>query len=741
MAFWNSPSKTVESPSLPPIPKYVPSIFAPSNILSKINEQANFQGKVEQFKVKFPVDLGEQHPFNFAVTEGLYKEFGLVQGIVDKYIDFVIGPGFFVESDDERAKKIIEDFMQDTNFDSLLRSWLKEALVKGTGFLELGGGKDEVPQGMKILDAKTMWIQRDEVGEITGYNQFVGKLQSFATKEKIPVEPFQIAHLAINKIGSMEYGMGIVASSLTTINSFIGNRKELQLMVRRKANSPYHVKIGDKDHLPHPTDIQAFGEKLAWLNNQHEWCTDALVDIKVVDFGDVGEKFKFVLENDMDLMFMAFQVPAVLLGRPVNLATAPVQLEAFERRIQSIQMETEKVIENDIFNRVLKANGLDIHVEFQWGQPSKTESNERVTRLTEILKLPTLSMEMATMVEMDLAKTLGYDETELEDAQEERRREEEEIKQPRVPGSNEEMVEPFVYKEIQEIAKNVVTETKCSCSVCEAERKPTTIQTLIFNKKVFTRSRAVAWANSHNFKSDSVDTTEGSYRLRQKPPSDFKSGSFRTINITRGVESVIGKLKEGKEDFENIDFDYKADHSLVEWLGFDYQLYKKSINQYLTEYDFDNLLAHNAIELEAGRLTKAQIAKLRIVMKTGFQQGQTIQQIADGIRSEVKPKTLYRIGDDGSIVLKQDGERALALSKQHRPIMFARTETTRAASEGALRFYKEKGVEKVRFVASIGERTCPECNSLHGNIFTMNEADGMIPVHSMCRCVFVVVTE
>jgi hypothetical protein len=37
-------------------------------------------------------------------------------------------------------------------------------------------------------------------------------------------------------------------------------------------------------------------------------------------------------------------------------------MEAFQRRIQSIQAELEKVIEGQIFKRVLNANGLDVHV-------------------------------------------------------------------------------------------------------------------------------------------------------------------------------------------------------------------------------------------------------------------------------------------------------------------------------------------------------------------------------------------
>jgi hypothetical protein len=83
---------------------------------------------------------------------------------------------------------------------------------------------------------------------------------------------------------------------------------------------------------------------------------------------------------------------------------------------------------------------------------------------------------------------------------------------------------------------------------CKKEvEKATTVQTLIFDKAVFTRSEAVKWARSHGFKSNKVDTTKTSYRLRQRNPGDFQRGSFRTISLRRGVKAVIGRLKASKE--------------------------------------------------------------------------------------------------------------------------------------------------------------------------------------------------
>lgn len=75
-------------------------------------------------------------------------------------------------------------------------------------------------------------------------------------------------------------------------------------------------------------------------------------------------------------------------------------------------------------------------------------------------------------------------------------------------------------------------------------KKATEIQTLIFDKKKFTKEEARKWAKDHDFSTaKGVDETGSSFRIRQKDPGRFVAGSFRTIEITDGVKAVIGTPK------------------------------------------------------------------------------------------------------------------------------------------------------------------------------------------------------
>jgi hypothetical protein len=81
-------------------------------------------------------------------------------------------------------------------------------------------------------------------------------------------------------------------------------------------------------------------------------------------------------------------------------------------------------------------------------------------------------------------------------------------------------------------------------AAAQAEKSSgTKVQTLIFSKKRFSRKQAVAWARTHDFRSNDVDETDETFRLRQRDPKRFKPGSFRTIQLTKGVHAVIGRLR------------------------------------------------------------------------------------------------------------------------------------------------------------------------------------------------------
>jgi len=437
-------------------------IMMPYTSKTTTNLTEAMQGQVQSNPVTFPKELGEDHPFKFEECEKTYKKFGIAKAAVDKHIDFIVSPGFYVESENEKVQRVINDFIEDIQFHEILRQWIREGLIKGNGFMEIALSKDLSKVQLKVINANSMYVSRDKFGDIKGYNQYVGKFDKFNPKQVIPFDKKEIAHLPMDKIGDDAYGIGLLAPALYTIDNIVGSDRDMHMLIRRKANAPIHVKLGSPEEPATQSDISAFGAKLEYLNNMHEWATDHRAEFKVIDFGNLGEKFTTVMEHDMESLLYAFQIPAVLMGSAYqNEGIAQVQLDAFERRIQSLQAAIGKVIEDQIFKPILTLNGLAGKVEIVWGQPSEQKINQRIQQLGQLLNNAMLNPVVRITLEKEVLTLLGKekeaDELEIPENPEAEREKEQNIKQPEIPGEKpaaKEIAESWGFKESADLTVN-----------------------------------------------------------------------------------------------------------------------------------------------------------------------------------------------------------------------------------------------------------------------------------------------
>lgn len=70
----------------------------------------------------------------------------------------------------------------------------------------------------------------------------------------------------------------------------------------------------------------------------------------------------------------------------------------------------------------------------------------------------------------------------------------------------------------------------------------------------------------------------------------------------------------------------------------------------------------------------------------------------------------------------------------------ARTEIMYMSNQGAVEGYKSSGIQKVEFYCALDERTCDVCLDENGDILSVDDVEGMLPLHPNCRCTFLPVT-
>lgn len=550
-----------------------------------------FKGLVHDKEVKIPVRLGAEHPFDFKNAEDVLIHVGIISGAINKIKEAIVGD-FTITSNNENINAILDDFVKNTNFTSVLREWIKEGLTKGNGFMEI----DLKESRVQVLNANNMFVKRNKNGKILRYNQFIGKsiTSKFNKEEVVDFKPNQIAHLKLNKIANAPYGIGLLFPNERVIENMILNEQDNVKITSRKAGAPIHVKVGLEGEVVDSNAIQDFSNNLKFMNNSTEWVTDKNVEMSLINFSGVTDNILGAIEHDVEMISAGMEIPMVLFGKAnINEGIAKVQLEAWQRKIASIREEIENIIVNTIFTPLLLAQsgktekvkgfkpqeskGLAGDINFTWNLPGEEEKNARLEKLNMLLQNFGIDESMRRAIQIEIAKILnieGLEEVLLkpEDANDQedqdlaRKAEEEKIKQPEVPGA-----------------------------------KPT--------------------AKASN-----------------------------EVKLKEQNTKVQDKLKEHLTLEEARDMNLREYVNITELAGFNYSDYLIKILQKLKIDKFSDLSALNEAQLDLGLLSKSEVEKLRIVLRDGFRKNKTIREIENDISKNVDIQDRF-IERDGEKVL------------------------------------------------------------------------------------------
>ncbi len=730
--------------------------------------QEEFKGVVIDKEIRFPKELGAMHPFDFHSLEKAWKKIGLVNGIVNKIKNSIVGD-FSVKVEDENIQAFLNDFIDDTNFASVLREWIKEGLLKGNGFIEL----DLDNNNLRVLNANNMYVRRTRKGKVLGYNQWLGQtFRNFSKESKLitPFKPNQIAHLKVNKISNDPYAYGIIWPNERVIENMVQMEQDLHKLTKRKAGAPIHVKVGVPGESVNVQDIDDYANKLKFMNTRTEWVTDANTEMKVLDFANLTANLTDTLEYDLQLLATSVNVPRVLLGKAnVPEGLAKVQGENFQRFIKSVREEIETIIEDKIFKPLLLANkfpstetdkseqskkavGSSIKVEFIWNLPGEEEINMRIEKLTGLLANFNISENMKRMIQLELAKLLDFKDAEnfllepeagidqidkqmddefrkasLDTARETdvdklkgpnspEAKKEKKIKQPEVPGAKPSANSKLIKKEGKSLdLKSKTNEGDTEESIFKGVKHQHGFE---IDELGTGRTKDIFWVpldypyHEHKIKNKIVQLFEGhTHKIK-------KTVKAKLIHNKHMPGCGCGQqLTEKESSLMTI----KEWVSLKELAGFNYSDYLIRILKRLRIDKFDQLRAVTEGDIADGLLNTSQTNKLRFILKEGFKNNRTIAEIETEIKTSLNLKDRLK---EGKLVSKAE----------NRPTSISRTETVRLANLGLLDTYKDNKIEMVRFLAALSERTCPECEGLNGQVFLLNEAEDLIPVHTMCRC-------
>lgn len=127
-------------------------------------------------------------------------------------------------------------------------------------------------------------------------------------------------------------------------------------------------------------------------------------------------------------------------------------------------------------------------------------------------------------------------------------------------------------------------------------------------------------------------------------------------------------------------------------------------------------------------ITEAMDSQISRVLTSSIMEGKGPRDIARNLLNTIKGGKLSTTDSLGRYI-----------SAERRALTLARTEVIRAHHAATIQEYRNWKLEGVKVKAEWSTandgRVCDECMALEGNVYTLNEIEGMIPLHPNCRCV------
>lgn len=300
-------------------------------------------GKRDSFTYKVGSIFGddESDEEDAEMYENLYKSVPEVFQGVNTMADNAIIVGYELEGENkEELREILKTF----HFEDKLINVAKQMLIFGNAYIEVSYSGTDIT-GLDFIHPATVSIKRNEKGEIENYIQKVeGKT--------VKLNPEEIIHFTYNKVADRAKGVGII--------------QPLAKVLRYKMNTELAIATS-ADNYANPVQLWKFGTPdKPWTRSKIKEFLDDFKPSKSVGVaGNVDLELKaptdqlrldYYLEHLTRGELAGIQVPDCLLGwgQGTTEAVARVELQGFDRRVQSLRQNIKEPIDTQLFPLIAK---------------------------------------------------------------------------------------------------------------------------------------------------------------------------------------------------------------------------------------------------------------------------------------------------------------------------------------------------------------------------------------------------
>ena len=319
--------------STPPYKKDEPRSFGEGIIRRlKIN-------RGNRFGREFEPQIGDNRRYM-----DIYLSDPLIRTLIDLPCIYAVKDGYDIVTDNEEERERITKLFDDINIELSIYSWLRNARIFGTGYMEW------TDDNLVLRSSQNMYVQRDENGQIKYYYQDVG-----SDDENIRFEEDEIIELKNNPFDDYAYGLSDIHTVQYLVDLKDYAERDVGAALNKYANSRYDISCGLPD-MPYGPD--KINEIVSAFNSLEPG--DDIIhgnDIQITEIEGTKRAFEYgkYMDDISMKIHMALKVPVTMWSNPSE--ARPI----FEPFVKYLQ----KAVEASLNSQLMPQLGEDVKFAFR----------------------------------------------------------------------------------------------------------------------------------------------------------------------------------------------------------------------------------------------------------------------------------------------------------------------------------------------------------------------------------------
>ena len=235
----------------------------------------------------------------------IYLSDPLIRTLIDLPCIYAVKDGYDIVTDNEEERERITKLFSDINVELTIYSWLRNARIFGTGYLEW------TDDNLVLRSSQNMYVQRDENGQIKYYYQDTG-----GDDENVRFEEDEIIELKNNPFDDYAYGLSDIHTVQYLVDLKDYAERDVGAALNKYANSRYDVSCGLPDMPYGPDKINEIVNAFNGLEPGDDIIHGN--DIQITEMQGTKRAFEYgkYIDDISMKIHMALKVPVTMWSNP-----------------------------------------------------------------------------------------------------------------------------------------------------------------------------------------------------------------------------------------------------------------------------------------------------------------------------------------------------------------------------------------------------------------------------------------